>query len=33
MEAQTNSMSYSNDMLSYEGFKATVLNDFKVAML
>jgi len=33
MEAQTNSMSYSNDMLSYEGFRATVLADYKTAAL
>jgi pyruvate/2-oxoglutarate/acetoin dehydrogenase E1 component/TPP-dependent pyruvate/acetoin dehydrogenase alpha subunit len=33
MELQTNTMSYSNDMLSYEGFRATVLADFKTAAL
>lgn len=33
MELQDNNMTYTNDMLSYEGFKATVLNDFKVAIL
>jgi pyruvate/2-oxoglutarate/acetoin dehydrogenase E1 component/TPP-dependent pyruvate/acetoin dehydrogenase alpha subunit len=33
MEVQTNSMSYTNDMLSYEGFRATVLADFKTAAL
>lgn len=33
MELQDNNMTYTNDMLSYEGFKATVLNDFKVAVL
>jgi pyruvate/2-oxoglutarate/acetoin dehydrogenase E1 component/TPP-dependent pyruvate/acetoin dehydrogenase alpha subunit len=33
MEAQTNSMSYTNDMLSYEGFRTTVLNDFKTIAL
>lgn len=26
-------MTYTNDMLSYEGFKATVLNDFKIAVI
>ena len=34
MEVQANTnINYTNDMLSYEGFKATVLNDFKVAVL
>lgn len=33
MELQENNMTYTNDMLSYEGFKATVLNDFKIAVL
>lgn len=33
MEAQTTTMSYTNDMLSYEGFRTTVLNDFKFAAL
>ncbi|MBX2931440.1 MAG: transketolase [Chitinophagaceae bacterium] len=33
MESQANNMTYTNDMLSYEGFKATVLNDFKIAIL
>ncbi len=32
-EAQTNSMSYTNDMLSYEGFRFSVLTDFKFAAL
>ncbi|HNE94203.1 MAG TPA: transketolase, partial [Chitinophagaceae bacterium] len=33
MEAQVNNMMLTNDMLSYEGFKATVLNDFRVALI
>ncbi|MCZ2222059.1 MAG: transketolase [Chitinophagales bacterium] len=33
MELQENNMTYTNDMLSYEGFKATVLNDFKTAVI
>ena len=33
MEAQTTTMSYTNDMLSYEGFRTTVLNDFKFAAI
>jgi len=33
MELQENNMTYTNDMLSYEGFKATVLNDFKIAVI
>ena len=33
MQDQNNAMSYTNDMLSYDGFKATVLNDFKMISL
>jgi pyruvate/2-oxoglutarate/acetoin dehydrogenase E1 component/TPP-dependent pyruvate/acetoin dehydrogenase alpha subunit len=33
MEVQANNMMLTNDMLSYEGFKATVLNDFRLAMI